>query len=144
MIIDRENLHRQLIHDEGLRLKPYRCTAGKLTIGCGRNLDDVGITQKEAVFLLDNDITNAIHGLVVAHGDWFPPLDPVRQAVLVNMVINMGLPRFNGFKKLHAAIKVKDYDGAAVEMLSSRWAEQVGDRALRLSEQMRTGRWILS
>ena len=48
----------QLVRHEGLRLKPYRCTAGKLTIGIGRNLDDCGISQTEAYLLLENDIRN--------------------------------------------------------------------------------------
>ena len=54
--MDLDALKKQLIMHEGLKLTPYRCTADKLTIGVGRNLDDVGITQDEAEYLLDNDI----------------------------------------------------------------------------------------
>ncbi|MDY0127369.1 MAG: hypothetical protein RBR69_04500 [Candidatus Cloacimonadaceae bacterium] len=43
-----DRIKEQLVRHEGLRLKPYRCTAGKLTIGIGRNLNDCGITQSEA------------------------------------------------------------------------------------------------
>ena len=46
----------QLVKHEGFRLKPYRCTAGKLTIGIGRNLDDRGISQKEDYAILERDI----------------------------------------------------------------------------------------
>jgi lysozyme len=52
----------QLVRYEGLRLKPYRCTAGKLTIGIGRNLDDCGISQTEAYVLLENDIPRSGRG----------------------------------------------------------------------------------
>ena len=51
-----ERIKEQLVRHEGLRLKPYRCTAGKLTIGIGRNLDDCGISKTEAYVLLENDI----------------------------------------------------------------------------------------
>jgi len=51
----KEKLIRQLREHEGLRLPPYHCPAGKLTIGIGRNLGDKGITEKEAVMLLEND-----------------------------------------------------------------------------------------
>ena len=42
-------IERQLIEHEGLEQKVYRCTAGKLTIGVGRNLEDKGITEEEAL-----------------------------------------------------------------------------------------------
>jgi len=45
----------QITTHEGLRLKPYHCPAGKLTIGIGRNLEDKGITEKEALMLLENE-----------------------------------------------------------------------------------------
>lgn len=138
---DLNRVRLQLIHDEGLRLKPYKDTVGKLTIGVGRNLDDRGITQVEAMYLLDNDIRNAISDCVVRFQQTFLDLDPPRQAVLVNMCVNLGIARLAGFKKTLAAIKAKDYEGAAIEMLSSVWADQVGDRALRLADQMRLGEW---
>ena len=58
-----EKLTAQLTKHEGLRLKPYHCPAGKLTIGIGRNLEDKGITEKEAVMLLENDIHECIEDL---------------------------------------------------------------------------------
>ncbi len=45
--------------NEGMRLKPYRCSAGKLTIGYGRNLDDRGISAHEANDLFENDLIDA-------------------------------------------------------------------------------------
>ncbi len=32
-----DRIKAQLVRHEGLRLKPYRCTAGKLTIGFDHN-----------------------------------------------------------------------------------------------------------
>ena len=54
--MNRDDLRSMLVLHEGLRLRPYKCTAGKMTIGVGRNLDDNGITQAEAFALLENDI----------------------------------------------------------------------------------------
>ena len=56
MRVDKGKLIDMLILHEGLELKPYQCTADKTTIGVGRNLSDVGITEEEAKFLLLNDL----------------------------------------------------------------------------------------
>lgn len=123
---------------EGKRLKPYKCTAGKLTIGYGRNLDDKGITEEEAEFMLDNDIKAVISSCRETFS-WFAFLDNVRQAVVVNMVFNLGLAGFLGFKNTIAHIRNKEWDKAAEGMMASKWASQVGNRAVELAEMMRTG-----
>lgn len=125
---------------EGLRLKPYRCSAGKLTIGYGRNLDDVGISEEEAEMLLLNDLLTA-NIEVENRFLWFQELDEVRKAVVVNMIFNLGIARFSAFKKTISLIEEGSYSEAAQEMLDSRWANQVGSRANELSEMMRTGLW---
>ncbi len=133
-------LHEMLIRHEGLRLKPYRDTVGKLTIGVGRNLDDVGITREEALMLLDNDIAKVRREVNRAFR-WFAQLNLVRKNVVLNMVFNIGLPRFRQFKKTIAAIKAKDWEEAASQMLDSRWARQVGRRARELAAMMKHGRY---
>ncbi len=133
-------LHEMLIRHEGLRLKPYNDTVGKLTIGVGRNLDDVGITREEALMLLDNDIAKVRREVNRAF-PWFAQLNPVRKNVVLNMVFNIGLPRFRQFKKTIAAIKAKDWEEAASQMLDSRWARQVGRRARELAAMMKTGKY---
>jgi lysozyme len=132
-------LQKQLILHEGVRLKPYRCTAGKLTIGIGRNLDDVGISQEEALGLLRGDIARAI-AAVRTELPWIDRLDDIRQRVLVDMCFNLGIDGLLAFKQTLAAIAGGDYDRAATEMLNSRWAAQVGERARRLARMMRTGK----
>lgn len=124
---------------EGKRLKPYKCTAGKLTIGYGRNLDDKGITEEEAEFMLDNDIKAVISACKETFS-WFAFLDNVRQAVVADMVFNLGLAGFLGFKNTIAHIRNKEWDKAADNMLASKWASQVGNRAVELAEMMRMGR----
>lgn len=133
-----EEFEQMLMQHEGVKLKPYHCTAGKLTIGVGRNLDDVGISEEEALYLMRNDIERAARDLA----DHFPivrDLDDVRYYVLVDMAFNLGIVGLGRFKKMWACISVRDYECAAREMLDSKWAEQVGKRALKLSKMMRTG-----
>lgn len=138
-MIDRDAMVRQLRLHEGERLKPYRCTAGKLTIGVGRNLDDRGITAEESSYLLANDITREERALLNAL-PWVAQLDEVRQRVLLDMVFNMGLGGLLQFKNTLATIKAGDYQRAASMMLDSSWATQVGQRAERLSRMMATGK----
>jgi lysozyme len=130
----------QLVRHEGLRLKPYRCTAGKLTIGIGRNLDDRGISQKEAYALLERDILDFEQQLLNAIPDVYNGLDEVRQSVLLNMCFNLGLKGLLEFKNTLAFIGAGDWERAANNMLASKWAKQVGMRAIELSEMMRKGK----
>ncbi|MCH2037740.1 MAG: glycoside hydrolase family protein [Rickettsiales bacterium] len=134
----RSIVKKQLKRHEGLRLKPYKCTADKLTIGYGRNLDDVGITEKEADKLLDHDIDRSIDDTRALFPD-FDELSEIRQAVLVNMMFNLGKTRLSKFVKMRDAIEDHDYNRAAKEMLDSKWADQVGNRAVELAELMRGG-----
>lgn len=136
--IDRLAMIAQLRLHEGERLKPYRCTAGKLTIGVGRNLDDRGITAQESAMLLENDI-DAVEWDLRAALPWVQELDEVRQRVLLDMCFNLGLTGLLGFKRTLAAIKGGQYARASAMMLQSRWATQVGERATRLSQMMMTG-----
>lgn len=131
-------LIKELIRDEGLRLKPYRCTAGKLTIGVGRNLDDVGISHGEAEILLRNDVARSEADLD-RHLPWWRTLDPVRQRVMVNMAFNLGIAGLLGFKNTLRAVETGQYLTAAQGMLASKWASQVGPRATRLATMMRDG-----
>lgn len=136
-----EHLRRALIHDEGIRLKPYVCPAGKLTIGVGRNIEDNGISLDEAMHLLESDIERTRSELRRTDFWSFVADDPVRSAVLINLCFNIGLSRLLGFKKMIAAIKAKDWGRAADEMKNSLWYRQTGNRARRLVEEMRTGQF---
>lgn len=130
-------LERELIRDEGLRLKPYTDSVGKLTIGVGRNLDDNGISKDEAIAMLKNDIANSQRELEQLR--WFRRLDSRRKDAILNMHFNLGLPRLLSFKNMIAALDDGDYKRAADEAMNSRWAEQVGERAVRISLIIRYG-----
>ena len=130
-------LRDDLIRHEALRLKPYEDSEGILTIGVGRNLEDKGLSEEEAMFLLDNDIKQVL--AECKQFPWFEDLNQARQDVVANMVFNLGITRFKGFKKTIAYIELGQYDAAAIEMMDSKWARQVKGRAVELAEKMSRG-----
>lgn len=129
----------ELRRDEGVRSKPYTDTVGKLTVGAGRNLTDVGLSADEIDYLLANDIERAAQGLDDKL-PWWRRLDPVRQRVMINMAFNLGISGLLTFKNTLGFIERGDYAQAARNMLLSKWARQVGARANRLASMMETGR----
>ena len=152
---DTKRLIAQLKRDEGaVRDKAgnhvaYRCPAGKLTIGYGHNLDAnpvPGISEQsklnddQAERLLMADVA-VVRKQLDANLPWVAALDPARYAVLVNMAFNLGTAGLLGFRNTLAHIRTGDYNNAARNMLKSKWARQVGARAKRLAEQIRTGVW---
>ena len=141
MKYDITSLEDQLIDHEGLELKPYRCTAEKLTIGVGRNIEDRGITEDEARYLLKNDI-KIVEDELLEKKPVVAGLDAVRQRVLVDMGFNLGIPTLLKFQNMWTAIEEEDFETAADEAMDSRWAKQVGRRAERLCQAMATGEWV--
>ena len=131
---------------EGLRLEPYKCSAGKLTIGYGHNMESSDtpitlirgkITEDNADLLLNHDIMFAVKDVSFLCD--IEPLSEVRKAVLVDMAFNLGRSRLSKFKNMFAAIADGDFERAAYEMMDSRWSRQVGKRATFLAKRMETG-----
>lgn len=120
---------------EGKENKPYKCTTGHLTIGVGRNLDDVGLTDEECLYLLRNDIQRCKNELI--QFDWYLQQPENVKVALVRMNFNLGLTKLLGFKKMIKALEEKNYTKAAMEALDSKWADQVGDRAKDIAVQIR-------
>ena len=134
------NIIDQLRRDEGVRNFPYTDTTGHITIGVGRNLTVVGISDPEIEVLLVDDVQSVIR-ILEARLPYFSALDPVRQGVLINMTFNLGFDGLEGFRGMLTAVARGDWEAAAAAMLESEWAKQVGDRATRLAQQMTTGEW---
>ena len=124
---------------EGRELKPYRDTVGVLTIGYGRNLEK-GISEHIANELFKEDMVDVRSDCLKF--EWFHDLSEVRQAVIENMVFNLGYTRFSKFKKTIKYIAASDFRLAAKEMLDSKWARQVGYRADELSHMMASNLWV--
>jgi lysozyme len=134
-----DELIKQLKRHEGIELKPYKCTSDKLTIGVGRNLEDVGISEAEAEYLLMNDLSRFMK--MANEFNWYAGLNDARKAVIISMLFNLGRGGFNKFLKFKQALAEGDHLTASREMLDSRWAKQVKGRAVELSKQMETGKW---
>lgn len=162
----KHSIQEQLILHEGISLKPYKCSAGKWTIGVGRNLEDTGLyefekmqilgtyeltrqevidilqvrglTQEEALYMLDNDI-RVIKAELEDGYRWFNFLNEVRQKVIIDMRFNLGSAGFAGFKNMIRQLELENYQRAAEEMKNSRWYLQVKTRADRLVKMMSTG-----
>lgn len=131
-------LRAQLIQDESLRLKPYTDTKGQITIGVGHNLSARGITMAQALEWLDDDIGETVDDVEHAW-PWVARLDNVRQHVLLNMAFNLGTVKLGAFHRFLDALQAGNYQTAAMEMMDSAWADQVGRRATRLATEMLTG-----
>lgn len=123
---------------EGSIRLPYKCSAGKLTIGVGRNLQDNGLSPDEIRLLLSNDLRDAKAG-AQRICPVFDQLNEPRQWALISMVFQMGRKGVSKFKNMLVAIEDQDFDRAADEMLDSRWARQTPRRAELQSKMMREG-----
>ena len=133
-------LIEQLKIHEGMKLKPYKCTAGKLTIGIGRNLEDVGISMEEANMLLRHDIQEATRQLLHAF-PWMDDFNDARISAMINFTFNVGIGTVKKFENTLSYMQSGEWNKAADEMMDSRWARQVGNRAIEVTEQIRTGKW---
>lgn len=136
MMID--DLIKHLKAEEGVKLKPYRCTEGKLTIGVGRNLDDVGITEGEADFMLTTDIRRVIDQIDRNWPFWRGMSDN-RRIALCSMCFQLGVYGLSKFKKMLAAMEDEDWNEAAAQALDSHWARQTPQRAHRVARMIKEG-----
>jgi lysozyme len=133
-LIDMLKLH------EGVRSKVYVCSAGYETIGVGRNISEsgLGLSDDEIEYLLANDIARVKEELEDTYY-WFNGINEARQDAMIDMCFNLGLTRLRGFVKALEAMSREQFDVAADEFMDSKWASQVGNRAVRVTEIIRTG-----
>ena len=124
---------------EGRRHKAYRCTAGKTTVGIGRNLDDVGLSDDEIDYLFANDLKRAQDA--ASKYPWFAELSEVRQAAVTDLMFNLGPTRFAGFRNFIHAMSQRQYARAAAELVDSKWFRQVGRRAKRIRLMILNDEW---
>lgn len=134
--MDLAALKAELARDEGIRFKVYRDSVGKLTIGVGHNLDDVPITYAAVMQILEDDIM-AVMGQLNANIPWWATLNDTRQRVLANMCFNLGINGLLGFHHLLANGEAGNFNDE--DLLDSKWAQQVGARAIRLAQMWKTG-----
>jgi len=125
---------------EGLKLKPYNCSRGALTIGCGRNLDSMGITEDEALYLLTNDVRRVIEELE-SNFTWFKDLSGARRDAIIDLCFNIGITSLRLFRNANKSMSECDYEEAHLHYLDSRWADEVGARAIEVCDMIRTNEY---
>jgi lysozyme len=134
---DFELVKKRLLDFEGMVLKPYHCSQNFLTIGVGRNLESNGISEEEALYLLENDIKETIAKLDKQWAVW-KSLPVKAQQVCIDLVFNMGINTFMSFRKTRAFMELGEWEQAGEELLNSKYAEQVGRRAIFNSEELKS------
>jgi len=127
---------------EGVRSKVYMCSAGYETIGVGRNIAEsgLGLSDDEIEYLLANDIRRVREELDETYF-WFAALNEARKDAMIDISFNLGQTRLRGFVKAIEAMSREQFDIAADEFMDSRWSQQVGDRAVEVTEMIRTGEY---
>jgi lysozyme len=134
-----QTLLTSLKEDEGFRSRPYKDVVGKTTIGYGRNLDDNPLTEKEALYLLTNQLQSMERDLEYRSPVFRNLHRSIRREALLNMMYNLGVDGILGFNRMWDAIDRKDWSAAADEMLDSKWARQLPRRSRRLAYQVKFG-----
>ena len=158
--LDMDELQKQLTAHEGNRPTVYLDSMKIPTIGIGFNLnrsdaklkiEELGLDYRKVLDgktslsnaqirkLFAGDVENAIMSVRARFAD-FDKFPEMRKRVVVDMMFNLGAQKFDGFKKMIAALKERDFDRAAAEMKDSTWFGQVGHRATTLYDMMKGDR----
>lgn len=134
-----DDTEKYIAAEEGYRQFPYRCTAGKLTIGYGFNLDDTGLSEPESAAILHMRL-GVLRTILVKYLPWFPALNEARQAALLSMAYQMGVLGLMGFTTTMRLLADGQWEEASRQMLNSRWAtKQTPERARRTAYMVRYG-----
>lgn len=136
-----DEITRQLSRDEGRRATGYKDSRGIWTIGVGHNVESGPPIPESAIDLIFESDLSYVEKAITSSLPWVIELDPVRHGVLINMAFNLGMGGLLGFNNMLTAIQAGDWDEAAHQLMSSRYATQVGFRANRLALQLITGEW---
>tara|TARA_R110001592_G_scaffold161209_1_gene393802 strand:- start:6291 stop:6734 length:444 start_codon:yes stop_codon:yes gene_type:complete len=143
--MDIEILKKELIEDEGCKYEIYLDHLGYKTFGIGHlckatdpenDLEVGSEVSKERVdecFL--NDIEKVIEDCIILYDDFYTLPDEA-QLIVANMMFNLGRPRLTNFIRMRKAVNEGNFAEAKIQMLDSKWAKQVPNRAERLSERM--------
>lgn len=131
-----DDIKADLRRFEGKRLKAYKDTAGKTSIGYGRNLDDVGISDQEAEYFLNNDCTDILLG-AQAKFPWWGMMTYSAKRGLCNMIYEIGFDGFTKFKDMIAALTTTDYARARAAAMKSAWYKEVPERAQQVIDMLK-------
>lgn len=141
-----DQLRKELIEDEGVKYSVYLDHLGLPTFGIGHLItsddDEYGyavgtpVSEARVNLCFEKDVQVVINDCCKLYND-FEQLPEEAQLIIANMMFNMGYPRLSKFKNMKAAVDNRDWHRASVEMVDSRWYQQVTNRAERLVNRMR-------
>ena len=143
--MNREEVQKQLMIDEGVKYTIYLDHLGYPTFGIGHLITekdpeygqevgtDINAKRVGEVFQSDLDITISECEALYEKWDDFPG---EVQEILVNMMFNLGRTRLSKFKNMKKALDKSDWATAAIEGRDSRWYKQVTNRAERLMKRL--------
>lgn len=130
-----EEYKAHFILEEGVRNSVYVDSLGYKTIGIGHKLLphelDISYLNDDGV---DNFFRIDLQKAISDARSLVPNFDKHNAEVkilLVSMAFNLGHSGFSKFVKFRKAIGNNNYDVAAAELLDSKWARQVPNRARR-------------
>jgi len=131
-----DDLKDMIKRHEGFSPEPYFCSEGVLTVGYGRNLEAVGVSETEADYMLDSDIDSSLEDLRSIFPKWdsFPD---AKKIALADMRFQLGYYRFRSFKKMIDAVNDGNWGKAANEAFESKWRRQTPNRALEIIEMLK-------
>jgi lysozyme len=141
--MNNNKLIEMLKRHEGVETHAYKCSASKITVGVGRNIDPeggLGLSEDEVDYLLQNDIERIISELDFQYG-WFSDLNADRKDAMIDISFNLGQTRLRKFEKALTAMSKGEWDTAADEFMDSKWSKQVGNRAKELTAIIRIGKY---
>ena len=130
-----DKVKKMLMRHEGVMCHLYTCKANKVSIGIGRNLTDVGITEDEAMYLLNNDIKKVTDGLTLNCGIWRTFPEEAR-IVCIDLAFNLGIEGFMRFRKTRELMELGLWLEASEELLRSNYATQLPNRSAYNSRQL--------
>ena len=143
--MNKDKLMEELIKDEGYKYEIYLDHLGYPTFGVGHLVletdeehgQPVGtpVSEERIKECLSHDI-DVVCSELDMKDPWWRNLSDNKQRVMANMCFNLGLPRLSKFKKFLGAMQISDWETAAVEMMDSKWAGQVGNRAIKLRDRV--------
>lgn len=140
-----DSVQSLLEDDEGRRTWPYNDSRGYPTWGIGHLLSngiagDVETLLNQAIDLqFQHDLADAMQGL--GHLPWFAGLDPVRQAVLIDMAFNLGIDGLHAFTQFLGYMAAGQWASAAADLRTTLVYRQLPERYERLAVMIETGGW---
>ena len=127
-----EELMKAVKLSEGYKPTVYKDTLQIDTIGYGFAIKDLYLDEEVCDIILEQKLKKLIKSADKKF-EFLKYMPQEGKDVVYEMCYQLGINGVSKFKKTLAYMQDKKYDKAAVEMLDSLWAKQTPNRAIKLS-----------